>query len=144
MPIEKLGQEKYEQYCRDVSPKDSPTSPCNATCCRDNLNHSSSTNLNDELTSDQESQPHSNDSGFSSPRTASGPSSGEMTVISTDYAAIHQEIRLRMNSDGAASPPQSGVFSNPGSDGAVSPPLSAVFSNPGSGEIGTVPMTEEE
>ena len=31
-----------------------------------------------------------------------------------------------------------------GSGGASSPPHSGFFSNPGSGEIGTVPMTEEE
>lgn len=127
--------EKYKEYCCDVSPKDSPAIPYNTVCCSGQLNYSSSTTLNDELTSDQESQPHSNDSGVSSPRTASGSNSGEMVVFrSTDYFNIHQEVRPHINSVGAPSPPQSGYLSDLGSDGAVSPPHSG-FSDPGSGEM---------
>lgn len=146
-PIEKLGQEKYQEYqeyCRNVSPKDSPVIPYNAVCCSDQLNYSSSTTLNDELTSDQEPQPRSDDSGTFSPQTASGPSSGETTVIQiTDYFNIHQEVRPHINSVGAPSPPQSGYLSDLGSDGAVSPPHSG-FSDPGSGEMDSAWRVKKE
>lgn len=139
VPITILAQEKYEkyeEYCRVIPQKDSPISRCNATYCSGQPNNTSSTNLNDERTNGhQEPQPQSHDSGASSSQTASGSSSGEMTVISIDYATIHQEVRPRGNSGCAASPPQSGYFSDLGNDGAVSPPLSAVFSNLGSGDM---------